>query len=381
MRIKKWILTFFQEPYWCLIFAGIVGLLCIKILPPVPVISDFKDYDDIALHIVSTGEFRTISNEEIIYPPLYPYFLSAIYIGLGYNYNFVYFIQFLLLGGIAGTFFVIAKKYFSFSTLLASTLALAILLWPYTLLYSFVLSNEILFMFFLSLSAFYFLKFISEKKKTDVLLSGTLVAFAVLTRPVALLLPLWVFIGLYIFKKIKVIELEKEHFRKGVFIFLLFVALLLPWTLYVKEKFNRFIPVASNLSAVFSKANKTFEYDPTLASKNTTSALLKAKIKNLYLFWNPGASGYHVEILKNKIPHASFLLWCYRIVFVTFVVLGLFSLKFIKKKKEVAVLFSIILYFWALHSVLFPFPRYTLPIMPFVIMLAFYTLLQFKRNA
>ena len=34
----------------------------------------------------------------------------------------------------------------------------------------------------------------------------------------------------------------------------------------------------------------------------------------------------------------------------------------------------IVAYFWLLHTLLYPYPRYTLPLIPIVILLAFYSI-------
>jgi hypothetical protein len=161
--------------------------------------------------------------------------------------------------------------------------------------------------------------------------------------------------------------------KKYLLTLIIAIAVLLPWELYVKVRYDRFIPVASNLSFVFNKANRTLTYlqeNKIVPEENKSSNLLKAKLKNIYLFWNPGASGYHLDILKKEYPLSSYAVLLYKILF--FTVLGLAGIAAILSYKNRIIILSILVisYFWAVHTVLFPFPRYTLPIIPFVIILA-----------
>jgi hypothetical protein len=58
--------------------------------------------------------------------------------------------------------------------------------------------------------------------------------------------------------------------------------------------------------------------------------------------------------------------------------LAILSLKWSLKRKEVLLLWSVIFYFWAFHTIFYPYPRYTLPVMPLVILLAGYVIANWK---
>lgn len=352
-----------------------LSILFLRIIPALPVISDSKDYSDIATSIVSNFTYIPISVDLILYPPLYPIFLSIIYkiTHIGF-FPGVYFVQNLLVFGISILVFLILKKNLKIPTGLALVASLAVFFWPYFILYSQLVSSEILYSFLLALSVFLFLKINSESRKRLVVFTGILFGLAILARPVALLLLPWILIGLFFISKLPKFFGEFLFPWKKYFLVLMIATItLLPWEIYVKIKYDRVIPVASNLSFVFNKANKTLSYLPsesTAKDENAFSNLLKAKAKNIYLFWDPGASGYHLDILKEKYPKAEYVVLLYKIMF--FVILGMALLTAVLYRKEKTVLFLtiIILYFWAVHTVLFPFPRYTLPIIPFVIILA-----------
>ncbi len=352
-----------------------LSLLFLKIIPALPVISDSKDYSDIATSIVSSFTYIPISVDLILYPPLYPIFLSIIYkiTHIGF-FPGVYFIQNLLVFGISTLVFLILKKNLKIPTGLALVSSLAVLFWPYFILYSQLVSSEILYSFLLALSVFLFLKIDNESRKRLVVFTGILFGLAILARPVAILLLPWIFIGLSFIKKLPKLFGEFSVPWKKYFLVLMIATItILPWEIYVKVKYDRVIPVASNLSFVFNKANKTLSYLPsenTAKDENAFSNLLKAKARNIYLFWDPGASGYHLEILKEKYPKAEYVVVLYKIMFFVILAIALLAAILYRKEKIVLFLTIIILYFWAVHTVLFPFPRYTLPIIPFVIILA-----------
>jgi 4-amino-4-deoxy-L-arabinose transferase-like glycosyltransferase len=349
-----------------------LGLLFARIIPELPVISDSADYHNIASGILSNKTYITISNDLILYPPLYPIFLSLIYsiAGIG-SFSAVYFIQYLLVGGIALFVFLILRKFSRASLALSLIASLAILFWPYLILYSQLISSEILYSFLLILFFFLFLHINKDSKPLLAIGTGFVLGLAILTRPVALLLLPWICIAFLFLKKMPRIFGEFSiPWKKYMLVAIVMVIVLLPWEVYVKATYDRVIPIASNLSYVFKKANETMAYLSPDGVVKEEQPFLLVKAKNIYLFWNPGAGGYHLDILSQKYPAAIYGVMAYKVIF--FVIIGLALISAIAYRRERLVIFSLLLitYFWALHTVLFPFPRYTLPIMPFVIIVA-----------
>lgn len=171
----------------------------------------------------------------------------------------------------------------------------------------------------------------------------------------------------------KIFGVFSVPWKKYLLILLVTTIVLVPWITYVKIKYDRFIPIASNLSFVFKKANSTFAYLPDTAPREQESkfvSLLKVKAKNIYLFWDPGASGYHLDIIKTTYPVAGFAVSFYKIFFFLVLFLAGFGAVLLRKNPLVQICVLLITYFWALHTVLFPFPRYTLPIIPYVVIVA-----------
>ncbi len=367
-----------------IVFAVIGAFLALHILPAFPVISDSLDYDVIAQNILTQHQYTEISVDKIIYPPLYPLFLSLIYAIFGHTYKAVYFIQFLLVGITAGIFYKIYTKFFHLPVKLSILACLFIIAWPYMILYSLLISSEILYITFLSFSLYFFLNFLEDPSYKHTALTAATLSYAVLTRPVALLLPLWIAIGIVLLQRLRLWQSSDIPLSRYIAIFGVFILLLLPWIGYIYVTFDRIIPVASNLSYVFNKANTSFEYlkkdtaETTPKQKwpetHTLSQFIGAKITNMYLFWNPDADGYNIDILISKHQQAQWGIILYKIMFFLIIIFGLGSVGMIRHKEVLTVPLLIVSYFWAVHTVLFPSPRYTLPIIPIMIALAFYSL-------
>ncbi len=351
----------------------ILSIFITKFFPEMPVVSDSGDYHIIASSILKEGVYPSIANQTLlIYPPFYPIFVSVIYAitDIG-SFDSVYLIQYILVGITSLLMFFILRNFGKVSTVFSLFGALAISFWPYLILYSQLISSEILYTFLL-LTFFILLHLVHQKNNHWLtIFTGVILGFTMLTRPVALLLFPWIIIGIFIFSKLpKVFGKLEIPWKKYLLIFVISIATLIPWEIYVYKNYKEIIPVASNLGSVFNKANKTLEYLPD----EEKTSLIKAKIKNIYLFWNPGAGGYHLDIVKEKYPVVDIGIQLYKILFFLIVLLALVGSVIFRKKPIIIYSLLFITYTWAVHTTLFPFPRYTLPIMPFVIIVATITL-------
>ena len=354
----------------CITIISIVfSFFIVQKFPPLPIVSDSEDYHIIASGILNEGKYLSTANHTLlIYPPLYPIFLVGSYslshIGA---YSFVYGLQYILIGCMAILIFLILRKFSKVNLLIPIMSSLAILFWPYFVLYSQLISSEILYSFLLLLFFYFFFSIHKDSKMWLLVSTGFILGLTILTRPVALLLLPWMIIGLFIFMKIpKLFGTHDIPWKKYFIVLIVSIVSLIPWEIYVYKNYDRIIPVASNLGNVFNKANKTLAYLP----ETEKPSILKAKLKNVYLFWDPGASGYHLDILKEKYPIAGIAVGLYKIIFFGILLFATIGAVMHRKQRLVLYALLVILYVWTIHIILFPFPRYTLPIMPFVIIVA-----------
>ena len=370
----------------------IIGIISISIMPAFP-FSDEAKYDKIATELINNQTYPIIKG--MLISPGYPFLLALIYKIFGHNYNIVYFIQFLILGFTGIFIFKIGKEFFNFSKIQALFLSLIIICWPYLILYSNLLRTEMLFTFFLTLGVWQLLNLTKNNNIKNNIILGVILTAGTLTRPILLLLPFWIIFFIFIYQLIKNKNLKnddkqklftKKQIRNVIIILTLFIVLLTPWIYFSSKKTGKLTPVASNIKNVYSKANKSFGYerktyknpDFKIGAKITPKKIIISKLKNVYRFWKSGAEGYQAEMLIKKIPVTKYLISLYRILFYIMLFTAFCSIYFIKKK-EIFLLWLIITYFWGVHSVLFPYPRYTLPIIPLVLLLSIYTIINHKK--
>ena len=356
-----------------------VGFGYLKFGVAFPISSDaVRYYDPIALNLVEGKGFTVGETPTAQIAPGYPSFLALIYTLFGHDYDFVRILQLLLLAGTGIIVYFMAQKYLKLSPALSFLASATTVVWPYLIIYSTLILTEILFIFLFLFSVYFLIRSLEEKTFKTTIISGVILGMAILTRPVILLLPVW--LCLFFFIALKFRKKAGEWKKIGVFL-LLAIVVILPWTLRNFLQFDSFIPVSGGLDSALNKSFVTYDYTQGSVSlkpgeTNLQTAIL-FKLKNVYLFWNPGAEGERAQVLTKNYSWANNLILYYKVLFFFILGLAFLSLKFIKQK-EIFLIWTIIIYFWALHVVLFPYPRYTLPVIPLVILLAFFTLNNFR---
>lgn len=357
------------------IISIVVGFTFHAVTPDFPMRGDTQTfYDPIAKNLAQGTGFWLNGEPTARVAPAYPFILSLIY-RLGGGFNEMLILQIFILAGIAVFGYLIANRIIS-SRKFAFLAALNIALWPYLLLYSKLALTETLFVFLLVAAIHALTVFSQTPSVKNAVLAGSIMGFATLTRPLILFLPLYI-IGLatlaaIIFRRNDILR-ESKKWALALAIFFLVLA---PWTARNFIQFDKLIPITSGLSASLNRAYVTLDYTegtPALSpEKATIFDHVISRAKNIYLFWNPGTNGSNADLLseKNSLFNLAFLL--YKIIFILTVSLSAFAFIISKlhRRQTVLLLGFVILYFWIIHTILYPYPRYTLPIMPSVIILA-----------
>lgn len=371
-------------PLIILLYALVIGLLAIDILPDLNY-SDAQTYDGIARNITEQGRF--IEVHEQITPPLYPVFLSSLYALFGRDFAVVYLVQFLILGLIGLLAMKLSKRYLSLNDASALLAGLLIVSWPYFIIFAKQVLTETLYTFFLMSIVLFLCGFTAKPDRKKALALGVLFALAAHTRPVILFLPFWLLgwnlILLYFRRRQNKTAADlKNIFRHGLIAAGIFLLLITPYSVYGSLKAGQFVPIASNIKTINHRANISMDkewylygtpgYEP--GSEITWQKFVVVKLKNIYRFWDSGADGGRAATVGQAYPAVKYLMYLYHFGYYLVVLLFFASLYFIKKNKYIMMFWLVVLYFWGLHTALFPFPRYTLPIMPLVIILAGYSL-------
>ncbi len=372
--MKQKLAHIITPPILFIIVSLLLGLFAVKFLPQFPVDSDSLKYDTIALGLVEQGTFLTI--EEVTYPPGYPMFLAGIYSIFGHTYPAVYLLQFLLLGAIAYGVFRITRDHLRLPPLWATVAGGVVLLWPYFILYSLLLMSEILFIAFLTWHIYFLITFVRKKDLKNGIIATTFLALATIVRPLLFLLPFWMIFFLLIAHHI---SRDKKTLQRWCMVFFVFGFMLMPMFLITKAGSEDSRPASFHFSHVFEKAFVTLAYEDgrETSQKIAMRDVVFSKARNVLLFWNPGAGGYQTETLTRAIPSATYALTLYKIGFFILLLLAFRAFVFYKNL-SVFILMLTIIYFWLLHSLFFPYPRYTLPVIPLVVSLAFFTLYKYR---
>jgi len=340
----------------------VAGSLFLKYTPDFGLKDQAAAYDEIAQNLTEGRGFVWNNGSPANEAPGYPNSLAVIYSIVGHNYTAVKVIQLLLLGLIGVFVYLIGKRLslkFTFSVLAGLVAGL----WPYFLLYSNLILPEIFLTLFLVIATYLLLLF----QKTPTYLKrigiGVNLGLAAITRPMILLLPFWLVVGALILIR----DFRKpKNLLKLLILVIAFIAALAPWTIRNYREFDELMPVKSEISNMAEAGLSTPEQ--TVQRQSPSSYL-----KNIYLFWNPGAAGKQAKIIQDQYPKVGYLILIYKIIFFCLLALALISWKFLKQKK-IILLWLCVIYFWAGYIFIRPLPRYTLPVIPIMIILGFFTI-------
>jgi hypothetical protein len=326
---------------------------------------DSIHYNNAALNFIKTGEF--FSNNIVARSgPGYPFFLSIIYKIFGENnFNAVRILQIFLLAGTGILIFLIARKFLNLTPVFAFFSSLTLVFWPYFIVWSSLILTEILFIFFLTLAVFFALKFKNKKLFKDSLFSVLTLGIATLIRPEIIFLPFWLLFLWFIFKQRR--QNLKINFKRTILALIILILIISPWLIKNIVLFQNPLPVYDSLKwgEELNKENAgIFSHLKNTAVKEPISI-----VKNIIYFWNPGTQGLRAESLSEKYNFIEPLFLIYKIIF--FIILAAaFASPFLVKKQGLFLFWAIILYYWAIHGLIFPSPRHTLPIIPLIILLA-----------
>ncbi|MEK9183278.1 MAG: glycosyltransferase family 39 protein [Patescibacteria group bacterium] len=200
---------------------------------------DTRAYDQIAINLADGFGYRENRNNSyesdtaiVRAGPAYEFFLAGIYKIFGYHHEAVWVIQALLHALTAWLLFLIARKIFENEK--AGLLAAMLFgLHPDLIEISAMLMTETLYLFFITLVIFVFVRIYNSKNRSvnQSALLGAIAGLAVLTRPTVILflLPILFF---YVFKK---------EIRNGSVFLFAFIAILTPWSIRNYLVYHQFI--------------------------------------------------------------------------------------------------------------------------------------------
>lgn len=221
-----------------ILFLGILLRIIWVVLVNTQPISDFLWYHELALSLISNNGYR-IKGVLTAYEPIgYPAFLALIYYFFGANIVFPK-IANIILSSIGMTFlYRISGKYISKKSGIICTLFIAIL--PVNIVYTSVLSTEILFTTLYIILTYFILK--GSNKTALNILMGIILGILALIKPYMLIYPA-VILAMQFFCNVKI---SKTLIANFCVITLSMIVIILPWTIRNYIVFDKFIPVSTN---------------------------------------------------------------------------------------------------------------------------------------
>jgi len=210
------------------------------------------DYTVQLKNLVETGSLITPEGKVLNkYPPIYPYFLYFIlrlsyFTGVSFT-NLFLFVSTIVISITSLGIYSFTKKMTDYPDA-AIISALVFITHPYILQGLVKAMSETLFNLFFIFSAitFYNLTLSKDKNISNFVLCGLMTGLAMLTRPIALFLPLVYLLIIYFIRK----SVNIPRMGIPVFIFILILTLL-PWELFNYYNTNKLIPLATSSSASF----------------------------------------------------------------------------------------------------------------------------------
>ncbi len=401
-NIKKSILIIF-------IFGLVLRLAYVLFFPQIGVNrGDSERYDRIAQNIVTKQTYSYQDNQpDVFWSPGYPVFLAFIYQLLGINYLPVRIIQAILSSLLILLVYYLGSEFFGYKIGILSAIITAA--YPGFIGYAGLFSPQLLTAFLVVLFFNLLVKY--NLNIYSCLILGIIAGYSSLVRPE---LALFWFLFLVIMGLTN--RKDKAVIKFSILIFLIMSLIISLWTIRNYKVFGRLIPISIHYGDVLwysTWKGEWLEYklqEPYstiaqgLGPVDTAQAYFKASIRNveehpfiylkmcskrLYRLWVTGHSNifYYMRYsLVDYLRQKSYFILCiklFMLFFNSFIVLAGFLgiraafIKFKKAKINLYLLSYPVAFFVVLHFFIFATPRYSIPIMPFMIIFASYTFIDF----
>ena len=425
-----------KQTVWILVSILLVGLLLrLGIMAVMDgselQIVDETHYDELAVHLVETGDFGSETEPYVsIRPPLYPWLISEIYRVFGIqNYTAVRVIQILISLVTVLCVYGLAREC-GFLSRNASLAAAGIFcFYPSLVMQNFFILTETFFTFWLALVLWSALRFLRTGSIYAACFCGAFIALGALTRSILWLspFPLALFI---LFCPNQSSVFTWKHRLAGALALLVFAGVgMAPWMIRNTRLQKTFVAIDCMSGRNLMMGN--YEYTPLYRAWDAISMEPPKDwytvLKDDYTRKNPGASfnvqnqgqkdrlagGYAKNYMKShpaqtlertgmkalcfwqlersipagiqrgfwgldrlgESPRKALFLAVTCIVILPFALLfqlavwGVFSFEFNRKSlPTIALLLAVLLYFWSLHSLTFAHERYHLPLIPILIL-------------
>ncbi len=347
--------------------------------PQAKFLIDTKWYLDSAEGLADYGAFARLENSELQYEfyrtPGYPFFLYLFHFLFKVPLAGIIFLQIIL--SVAGAYFVYRTAAL-IDPRLSKLSALIILFDPAITIHSLLLLSETLFLFFISLGAWLFIKYLKENQLSALLWTALALVAATYVKPISYYLGF--FLALFMFVKLSRTNLKKFLGHTLFFLLIVYVCLGI-WQYRNYTHFKRPLFCSANSPSDVKSYGLAGKYaregniQGTLPlhyySQETARCLLE-------LLTNPGSFKYFNSDPLKKLGKVIGYPW------IILVMIG-FVAGLTKIKRETALQFLALIAFYFITTSILAAPedidsRFRIPMMPFAAGLSAYGWIKILQN-
>ena len=368
---------------------------------PVPVEKDALLYDKIAMQILKNKSFAVHDGVPTSWvAPLYPTFLSGVYLLFGHNHQAARIVQAFLSTAICFFVYLIAKRIYG---IFAGLLSAFLVAFHQSLLMITMLITETLLSLLLVVMILFFTMAIIHKKNIFFFITGIFIALSSLTKPTTLLFAVFaLFVLLFVLEGTKQVLLKFAALAGATII------IITPWMVRNYSLADRVVPVSSQGSSILigtyfqmtDKKDWRTIFDMELLEEQrqrlreagektrakielenpgraddllrhmTIKAIMDSPLEYLKvvgirvgIFWlSPPVATYQV---KTKSDALSIAWMGLKYLLLLFAILGLFHSR--DKWKIILPILGLLFYMTAVHGLLHSIRRYNLPLIPLIL--------------
>ncbi len=394
-KLNRTIITIF-------LFALLIRLVYVLIMPPRPLNwDDTLSWNAVAWNLANGKGFKEIDGSPThIRPPIYPILLAGIYLLFGHKFIYVLIFQSIFGALTVIIVFLICKEIFE-KQIIANLTGLFLCIYPPLIVYTQIIGSETLYTFLLSLVIHFFIKWMKQKRKKDIIIGSLLLGITNICRSTTIFyiffllgVLIWTTPEMRIFSQIK------------IFIICIIISFtpVLPWTIRNYITFNRFLLVNTSAGELFwsgtylpwdgiCKTDRDQNFFEKFNLPNPVdnerkmfregfkniienpAGFIKLSIKKFLRFWFQPVGAV---LISKKSVILSYIIYFFHFLWIIFAVYG-----FIKSPEKILHLPITVLfiYYGIMHNLIAPIARYRLPIEPYIMIFAVYGFYQLKERA
>jgi 4-amino-4-deoxy-L-arabinose transferase-like glycosyltransferase len=405
LQMSKKVFEVENKAIFFILFIALILRSLWALIVPVEPVSDSIMYHEFAKVMSDSGRYAFPAGNLTAY---WPVGIPAIYGGLykvfGQHYEVIVVANVII--GLLTThlIYLITLNWFNQKTALIAAFIYAT--WPSQIQFTSVLASELIFNLFVLAGIYFWIKR-AEKKLKMLIISSIFFAAAAYVRPIALLIP-FILIGISFLSQVDL----KKAMIQSIITSAVMAVLIAPWAYRNYQLFGEVVLISTNGGPVFWMGNNPdskgeymplpeIEFDsevqrakylkqeaiehikaePIIFVKRMAKRLIDYyRSENIGIVWNMGGLkqiNADASLLTLKLVSSGY--WMLILLLAIYGLWQLFKAEGFWQTITETPIFALLCYFTVLHVIIASGDRYHFPIIPFLAMLAAYTLHRVKK--